>query len=291
MGRGFWILDNITALRQNEINKLKNDPHLFKPDNTVRYRYPMIRSSGTFPKYPRTRVLIDYYLPEGSKESLKLEILDQKGRAVATILSDSTLLESSEEEVENMNLSRSYRYVNEKLENKPGLNRFAWDLRQKGPWHQNPKRRFRGGPLVPPGTYTVTLTFGENTMKESFELLIDPRVSEEGISQADIERQLDMQIQVIDLLNKAGKLQEDLVKEAESLEGKADQSARLNEVNSLLKQLKNEEGAYPQEMLLSQISYLYRMISGADQLPGNDARERYKELLAEFESLKKRKTP
>ena len=63
MGRGFWILDNITSLRQDAITQLRDAPHLFKPDVTIRYRYPMIRSGGTFPKYPRTRVLIDYYLP------------------------------------------------------------------------------------------------------------------------------------------------------------------------------------------------------------------------------------
>ncbi len=287
MGRGFWILDNITSLRQNAITELKKAPHLFQPDTTIRYRYPMIRSKDAFPKYPRTRVLIDYYLPEAVKDGLKLEILDSKKASLVTVLSDSTQLSSTVEEVENMNLSRTFRYISEKLENKPGLNRFAWDLRQKGTWHKELKKRYKNGPMVPPGTYTVKLTIGEQTFENSFELVIDPRVKEEGVSEANIETQWVMQNQVIDLLASARQLQEDLENEAESLQGKADKETALKKVNSLLKQLKNEEGAYPQEMLVSQISYLYNMINGADQVPGQDAEERYRELLNTFEALKK----
>ena len=58
-------------------------------------------------------------------------------------------------------------------------------------------------------------------------------------------------------------------------------------MNSILNQLKNDEGAYPQEMLLSQIYYLYNMLNGADQVPGRDALVRYDELVAELEALKK----
>ena len=112
--------------------------------------------------------MIDYYLPEAEKEGVTLEILNVKGQSLVTMLSDSTQLESSVDEVEDMNLSRTFRYVNEKLENKPGINRFAWDLRQKGPWHKNPKRRYKNGPLVPPGNYTVKLTAGEQTLEQIY---------------------------------------------------------------------------------------------------------------------------
>ena len=287
MGRGFWILDNITSLRQNAIGELKDAPHVFKPDATNRYRYPMIRSGNVFPKYPRASVYVDYYLPDTVKGGLKLEILDAEKTSLVTVLSDSTQVKSTVEEVENMNLSKTFRYVSEKLENKAGLNRFAWDLRQKGPWHKDPKKSYKNGPLVAPGTYTVKLTIGAQTLEESFEVLIDPRVSEEGISQADIEKQCAMQNQVLELHQKAVNLQQDLEKEAESLKDKAGKEARLNQVNSVLKQLKNDEGAYPQEMLLSQISYLYYMINGADQVPGQDAQERYRELVAELQALEK----
>jgi hypothetical protein len=118
---------------------------------------------------------------------------------------------------------------------------------------------------------------------------MDPRVREEGLTEADLEKQWAMQLQVRDLHAEAREFQDELEKEVESLKGKADKKNRLDELNSLLKELKNDEGAYPQQMLLSQIAYLYYMVNGADQVVGKDALDRYEELVAELESLKKQR--
>ena len=285
MGRGFWILDNITSLRQEAISGLKDVPHLFRPDTTIRYRYPMIRTKGLFPRYPVSSAYIDYFLPDSIEGGVKLEIIGADQQPLVTVLSDSTQLGSGVEEVEDMSLSKTFRYVSEKLENKKGLNRFAWDLKQKGIWHKNPKRSYRNGPMVPPGTYTAKLTAGNHVMEQPFVLAVDPRVREAGVTQADLEQQWALQNQVIEFHGKTRQLQEHLEKEADALKDKAGQEARLEKINSLLKQVKNDEGAYPREMLLSQISYLYDMINGADQVPGRDARDRYGELLDEYERL------
>ena len=77
-----------------------------------------------------------------------------------------------------------------------------------------------------------------------------------------------------------------LEREADSLKDKKEQEEQLKQVSSLLEQIKNDEGAYPQEMLLSQVSYLYNMINGADQVPGQDALNRYKELVTEYEAVR-----
>jgi photosystem II stability/assembly factor-like uncharacterized protein len=287
MGRGFWILDNITSLRDSAIETVKNEPHLFAPDHTIRYRYPMVREDDAFPKFPRTSVYLDYFLPEKNKDGLKLEIFSATNKSLVTILSDSTLLKSTVEEVEDMNLSETFRYVNEKLQNKAGLNRFAWDLRQKGPWDRDAKKRFKNGPMVLPGKYTAKLTVGDNVLVQPFEIRIDPRVQAEGLSESDMEKQMTMQLKVNDLLSEARKLQVDLEKEVKALKGKAGQEKQLEKTNGFLAQLKNAEGAYPQQMLVAQIGYLYYTISGADQVLGQDAAERYQELVAIFEALKK----
>lgn len=187
-----------------------------------------------------------------------------------------------------MNLSQILRYVDKKLIGKPGLNRFEWDLRQKGAWVKEAKRRFKNGPIVAPGTYTAKLTVGEQSFEQSFEIIIDPRVNAEGISKSDIEEQITMQNKVIDLLSEARKLQDKLEKEAKSLKKKKAKAKvdRLVKVNSVLKQLKNEKGAYPQQMMVSQISYLLNMISRADQLPGKEATDRYEELIQQFDKVK-----
>ncbi|MBT8261575.1 MAG: hypothetical protein KJO05_02055 [Bacteroidia bacterium] len=289
MGRGFWILDNITTLRQAQVNNLTDAAVLFKPDNTIRYRYPK-SSWGTFPEYPRPGVIIDYYIPESINGAVQLEILNERGEAVASISGDSTQLRSSEEKVVDMNMSQTFRFVDKKLESKPGLHRFLWDLRQKGAWSKEEKRRYKNGPIVAPGKYSVKLMIAENTLEQSFDLLMDPRVIAQGITKNDIQKQLTLQNKVIDLLSEARKLQADLEDESKELKGKKAKvkKERLAKVDAVLEQLKNAEGAYPQQMLVSQIGYLLNMISGADQLPGKDAEQRFTDLLSEFQGIKEK---
>lgn len=293
MGRGFWILDNITSLRDDAMPNLSVGPYLFKPDATIRYRYPKVRSNGSFPKYPRTTVHIDYYLSEAAK-GLKLEILDSKKASIVTILSDSTLVKTSVSEKEDMNLSATFRYVNTKLETKKGLNRFEWDLKEKGPWHKEEKKRYTNGPLVPPGRYTVKLTVNGKTMMQDFEILPDPRVEAEGMTKALFEKQHGMQQSILTLLSDARQLQNDLEKEVKALDSKDTDnttSERLKNIKTVLKQLKNDEEAYPQQMLVSQIAYIYNMVNGADQVIGKDVKERYEELMADFTTIKNRVQP
>ncbi|MBW1297387.1 WD40/YVTN/BNR-like repeat-containing protein [Aquimarina litoralis] len=291
MGRGFWILDNITSLRDNAMSNLAMSAHLFKPDTTIRYRYPKIRASNSFPQYPRTAVYIDYYLSKKSK-GLKLEILNAKKESVITILSDSTLLKSSVSEEEDMNLSTTFRYVNKKLTSKKGLNRFGWDLRKKGPWHKEIRKRYKNGPMVPPGKYIAKLTVDNKTMEQEFEVLIDPRVKTDGITQELLQKQHIVQNKIIALLSEARMEQDQLEKELKQLKNKKNNTDndRLKNINDALKLLKNKEGAYPQQMLVSQISYIYNMVTGADQIIGKDVMDRYKELMFNFTEIKTKVT-
>ena len=273
MGRAFWILDNITALRDTNINKLGDSPVLFKPDNTIRYRYPKVRSTAGAAQYPRTSVIIDYYLPKGNNSEIQLEILDENKKVIASIVSDKKLIPKVKEE-EDMNLSQVFRYVDTKLETKAGINRFRWDLRQKGAWSSNKKRSYKRGPLVAPGLYTAKLSIKGKSFEQAFEIIIDPRIEKNGISKTDIENQIEMQQKVIDLLSKARQLQAKLEKQ------------KSPKATAILKQLKNDKGAYPQQMFNAQVAYLYYMISNADQKPGLEAKKRYKELLNQFENIK-----
>ncbi|MBP2831926.1 hypothetical protein J8281_06965 [Aquimarina sp. U1-2] len=289
MGRGFWILDNITSLRDKAMPNLSTAPHLFKPDTTIRYRYPKVRTHNSFPKYPRTAVHMDYYLPKATK-GIKLEIFNAQREPIVTILSDSTVLKSSVSEVEDMNLSTTFRYVNEQLKSKKGLNRFSWDLREKGPWHSEKKKRYKNGPIVPPGTYTVSLTVGDQNMEQDFVVLIDPRVKLEGMTEALLQKQHNMQQKVITLLTEARLLQKHLEKEIKALESKKSETDKnkLKTLKAAIQQLKNDKGAYPQQMLVAQISYIYNMVNGADQRIGKDVIARYEELNANFTEIKSR---
>ena len=289
MGRSFWILDNITSLRQDEINTLDADPWLFKPDATIRYRYPKIRNSKTaFPKYDETSVTIDYFLPKTHKGNIQLQILDANKSPVIAFVSDSTEQKASKKVIENMDLSQLITLVNTQLSKRPGLNRFHWDLKHKGPWNKNKKRSYKNGPMVAPGKYTARLTVGTQSYNQDFEVKIDPRVKDNGISEADIIQQIKFQNKIVALLTNARKLEESLEKEAKSLKGKKAQVKvkRLANINYTLTLLKNKKGAYPQQMLVSQISYLLNINNNADQIPGQDAVQRIEELTTQFEKIK-----
>lgn len=264
MGRSFWILDNITALRDSRINNLSDTAVLFKPDNTIRYRYPKVSSNAGAAQYPRTRVLIDYYLPKKTAK-VQLDILDANNKIVASIVSDPKMVDKVTE-VEDMNLSQTFRYVDRRLGTKAGLNRFAWDLRQKGAWSANKRYRYRRGPMVAPGSYKARLTVNGQSYEQSFEIVMDPRVEASGLSKTDIVNQIAMQQKVIDLLSETRKFQAQL------------ENDKSKKAKKVLSQLKNAIGAYPQQMFSAQVSYLLNMISNADQKPGQEAEKRYLEL-------------
>ena len=134
------------------------------------------------------------------------------------------------------------------------------------------------------------MTAGNWMQEETFEVVMDPRVVQQGVTETDIKEQLSFQRQVITLLSEARRFEDALEKEAKSLKKKRSKSKkeRLQLVNSVLEELKNDEGAYPQQMLVAQIGYLYYMLNGADQLPGADARARLSELRTQLNALKER---
>jgi regulator of PEP synthase PpsR (kinase-PPPase family) len=129
---------------------------------------------------------------------------------------------------------------------------------------------------------------GEQSYEQSFEIIMDPRVEAEGLTNSDIEIQIEMINKVTDLLSDARKLQDDLEKEAKSLKDKKakDKLERLEKVNAILSQLKNDDGAYPKQMLVSQISYLLNILDGADKLPGQEEKDRYHELYLQLSEVK-----
>jgi len=288
MGRSFWILDNITTLRQPEINTLEDSLWLFKPDAAIRYRYPKIRNGqGTFPMYPQANVVIDYNIPKGNKTGIKLDILDANKKIVATYVSDSTKQKLPDAVIEVMSTNEIIYLVDKKLGTKPGLNRFHWNMRHSGPWAKEAKKRYQNGPIAAPGTYWVRLTTKDQVLEQGFELLIDPRVKAGGISETDIATQVAMQQKIGILLSESQKLQDTLEKEVKKLKVAKDRTSRVKKVEAALKQLKSESGAYPQPMFNNQITYLYNMIGNADQIPGKEAVLRFKELTEKFENIKK----
>lgn len=297
MGRAFWVLDNITTLRQNAIRQLGDKTILFKPADTIRYRQIYSsRDANAVPDYPAPAVVIDYYLPNSNNTELKLEILDQGNQVIARYLGVDETTEDSEDSeepiVKDMATGEiSYLRV-DSLKTGQGINRFRWNMQHLGPWHEDDEDRFKRGPLAAPGNYTARLTFGDTVTEQQFELLMDPRVIEAGTSIRDVEQQLELELKIVDLLSRARKLEHQLATEREDLENRQESEAldqaeksRLALVTAALDELKTADMIYPQPMLTDQISYLYYMISNADQAPGKAAADRFQELSGQFKRL------
>ncbi len=285
MGRSFWILDNISSLEQKEINEMGSSPILFKPANTIRYRYPKISNDdNTFPIFPQASVTVDYFIPNENKAGVKLEILDANKNVIATYISDTSKLKLPATIITDMQTNKTIYLVDKSLGTRQGLNRFNWNMKMTGPWTKDIRRRYQNGPIAAPGMYTVKLTTEKETIEKRFELLIDPRVKESGTSEADIAGQVLMQQKISALISQTQQLLDNLEKEEKNAGISAE---RLKQVKAAIKLLKAESGAYPQPMLADQINYLYGVINDADQTVGNDVEKRYAELAAQLDAIQK----
>lgn len=292
MGRGFWILDDLSVLQQ-EVDKLNQmQAHLFRPRDTYRYRYNSFRGIDGMPspKFPPPAVIIDYYLPDESGKPIRLDILDDTGKLIRTIVSSSDSSELKAEMFRDMATNHIIYSKNDRLKNKKGFHRFRWDMKHIGAWDKNEKRSYQNGPLVSSGKYELVLHVNDEQLKQSFELLMDPRVVESGVSIEEVKKQEEISIRIIDLLSEAKKLSKKIQDEINNLENKHEaeneNKQRLSSLKELNAKMVNAKTTYPKQVFLSQISYLFGIINSADQLPGQDVYIRFEELKSQFKELK-----
>ena len=274
MGRGFWILDDVTPLHQYAANS-GSEVALYKPRDTYRYQSPMFGN-----QFPQPAVYINYYLPTDIQSPIRLDLINDAGETVNTYISGK---KASKEIIEDMNLSSTTYLSTENLSTKKGLNRFAWNMQHFGPWDSRESRSYLNGPTVRPGKYTVRLTVDGKAMEQTFELLIDPRYVDMGVSLDAIKANEKMALEIKELVSESRKLLNDLNKEKDKKDIAAD---RLEKVKGALKELDTEDGIYMTPMLVDQISYLYYSAAGNDQAPGNDAKKRLAELKEKLEKVK-----
>ena len=202
-GRGYYILDDLTALR-NYASSVDGQTaeHLFPIKDSYRFQNregiktdgPSL-NSGRNPSYGAS---INYFLQDSTDEDVEIQIVGNDGSLVRTING----------------------------QNAPGINRVMWDLRYEPtykprlrvappgrPWVQLNGEGWRPlvtwdldlmrgqfGPKVVPGTYTVKLKIGDKELIDSVTVLKDP--STEG-SLEDIAQQVDFSLELRDAMNQA----------------------------------------------------------------------------------------
>ena len=182
-GRGFWVLDNISALRQINADVAGGNAHLFQPADAILMTAgsdngtPMPRDEPLAENAP-TGALIDYYLKSTASGPVTLEILDPAGDVVRKYSSED---KGPVLNPETLNIPAYWVRPFEPLSTAAGMHRWIWDLRPTPP----PRPAGGGGggggfgrggvPMVLPGTYTVKLSVAGKSYTQPLVVKMDPR--------------------------------------------------------------------------------------------------------------------
>ena len=209
-GRGFWILDDVTPLRQAAEAAAASNAYLFKPATAIRIRFGTNDPTPWPPELPAGEnpppgALVDYYLPADASGEVKLEVLNSAGKVIRKYSSDDrvrhpdpatdpeayTKLCQQTPTAPDCNLPLYWPAPPEVLKNTAGMHRFSWDMHYdpipgsggggRGGGGANgavPHRTYPGvnSPWVAPGTYTVRLSANGKSMSQPIVVKLDPRV-------------------------------------------------------------------------------------------------------------------
>src|SRR5882762_2101003 len=172
-GRSFWVLDDLTPIRQENAQSAQADTILYQPQTALRLHYPTeFDRRQPVGDNPPPGAIIDYYFKSAPKDEVTLDILDKDGKLVRHL--------SSKEKKESEQ-PPEWPYRQERAKTVPaneGMNRFAWDIRYNDPI-QIPGAFYGGdgpkGPLALPGDYQVKMTVAGKAQTARLHLAIDPR--------------------------------------------------------------------------------------------------------------------
>ncbi len=203
-GRSFWILDDITPLRQLSEKVAGANPYLFAPQEALRVRWNKNPDTPLPPEEPAGKnppdgAIIDYFLVKNAAGPVTLEILDAGGREVRTY-SSSDKVESLDEIAPKHPIPMYWVRQEKILSAKAGMHRFVWNVRWPAPKslsHGFPiSAILHDTPLEPrgawalPGRYTVKLVVDGASYAQPLVLKMDPRVK---TSASDLDKQFGMQ--------------------------------------------------------------------------------------------------
>jgi photosystem II stability/assembly factor-like uncharacterized protein len=232
-GRSFWVLDDITPLRQLNSDVARAAVTLFMPQEAIRFRWNRNPDTPLPPEIPAGKnppdgAIIDYYLAAASNKPVTLEILDSENHLVRRY--SSTDKPEPLETIAAANPIPMYWVrPTQILSGEAGMHRFVWDLHYPPPEalnrefpisaivHDTPQ--YPLGAWAMPGKYTVKLTVEGKSYAQPLAVKMDPRIK---TSEADLHRQFEM--------------------EAGAVEGMNESYEALRQVQSLRAQLKDRAG-------------------------------------------------
>jgi photosystem II stability/assembly factor-like uncharacterized protein len=211
-GRSFWILDDISPLRQLSAETGLAPAYLFKPATAMRIRANTNHDTPLSPEVPAGEnpppgAVFYYYLKSSAQSEVKLEVLDGRGQPVRAFSSNDKPWSPASPPP-----FPSYWFrPPEQLSTAAGMHRFVWDLRYATPplasqgysmstvFGRSVPREPEGPPAVP-GAYQLRLTVDGKTYTQPFNLVMDPRVKS---TQQDLQKQFDLESKLAQALGRA----------------------------------------------------------------------------------------
>jgi photosystem II stability/assembly factor-like uncharacterized protein len=201
-GRSFWILDDISRLRQFTAAPLR-EVTLFRPANAWRVHRSTWTDTPIPPDEPLARnpppgAVIEFFLPRDAQHPVVLEVQDSSGAVVRRYRSDDAP-DPTEAQLARELIPRYWIKPSRVLPARAGVHRWVWDLRYAAPVSvtrgypisavPNATPQQPEGPLALPGSYVVRLTVDGRRLEAPLTLTQDPRV---GASQQALAEQLQL---------------------------------------------------------------------------------------------------
>ena len=283
-GRGFWILDNITPLRQ--LNRNQREDLLFKPQTALRVRANLNTDTPLPPdepvgENPPDGAIIDYFLSKDASAPVTIEVKDRKGQLVGKYSSADAPVEANPK---RLKIPTYWIRPLQSVSTKAGMHRFLWDM------HYTPVRdvvpefpisaTYRNtapeatSPWAAPGDYTVMLTVDNKTFSQPLTVTMDPRVK---TSAAGIQEQFDLSWQLYQLRLKLAPMGKKFDGVAEQLTKLKAQAAERPDATQKLEAFAQtlmrfgpphpRPGAPPSLFVLESTMRLFNDIQGADAAP------------------------
>ncbi|GAB3014566.1 WD40/YVTN/BNR-like repeat-containing protein [Spirosoma pulveris] len=277
-GRSFWILDDITPLRQLTADLAKAETILYKPQRAYRVRWNMnpdtpLPQEEPAGQNPPDGAVIDYVLKDDAGQLVTLTIKDAAGTVVRQFRSDDKPYD-----VPDVNLPAYWIRPQQILSAGAGSHRFMWDLHYTplpGPpsypiaatFHQTAPEFT--SPWVMPGTYMVTLTVGGKSYIQSLVVTMDPRVK---TSLAALKQQHDLSLIAFDGRKSVMALQ----KEAQDLQSRSMTASQKKDLSKMQTSLNGLNRAF---------SALFGILQDADMPPTTQAVSAVKDAQIAFGKL------
>ncbi|MBK6304791.1 MAG: glycoside hydrolase [Gemmatimonadetes bacterium] len=294
-GRGFWILDDISPLREWADRATSKRAHLFKPALATRVRYSMYTDTPLPVDEPRAENPPDgailHYALERAASSLALEIVDASGAVVRRY--EKGVNADPDPRAEG-HWPDWWIRPSPVLSTEPGMHRFVWDLRHARPRALSfsyPISAIPGqtvpeplGPFALPGRYTVRLTVDGTTYSQPLVVRMDPRVK---TAPAGIQAQHALALRLHAGIDKAadGIARVRQLQEAARAAGNATRAAELGALVGAAGGFGGRGGGPSLSRVSGALTQLLDVVDGADYAPTAQVRAAATATLRELEAL------